>query len=186
MPVKSTFAAGQILTASDTNTYLTNGGLVYVTEANIGTNVSTVTVSACFSSTYDNYRIVVNVDSVAAGGPYSTLQLGSTTTGYYWGMNGVVYSTGAASPIAVNNGASWNRLGPLNTTGGSYSVDILNPFRTQRTVIVSNYTDFSTAGSAGVGSGFLNDTTSYQSFTIGLTASTMTGGKIRVYGYRQA
>ena len=186
MPVKSNFASGDVLTASDTNTYLTNGGLVYITEASIGTAVSSVVVSGCFSSTYDNYRIVVNVDSVAAGGPYSTIQLGSTVTGYYWGMAGVVYSTAASAILAVNNGTSWNRLGPLNTTGGSYSIDLLNPNRALRTVITGNYADFATAGSAGVGSGFLNDTTQYTGFTLGLTSSTMTGGKVRVYGYRQA
>lgn len=186
MAVKSNFASGEVLTASNVNTYLTNGGLVYITEASIGNAVSSVTVSGCFSSTYDNYRIVVNVDSVAAGGPYSTLQLGSTTTGYYYGMSGVVYSSAAFAGVAVNNGASWNRLGPLNTTGGSYVVDLLNPNRTLRTVMSSNYTDFNTAGSGGCGSGFLNDTTAYTAFTIGITSSTMTGGKIRVYGYRQA
>ena len=47
------------LTASDTNTYLANAGLVYVTSVTGGTGVTTITVSNCFSSTYDAYRIVL-------------------------------------------------------------------------------------------------------------------------------
>jgi len=186
MPVKSNFAAGNILTASDTNTYLTNGGLVYVTEVTIGSAVSSVAVSNCFSSTYDHYFVTIQVDSIAAGGPYLSIQMGSTVTGYYWGAATVVYSTAATSNIAINNGTSWNRLGPANTTGANCAYTILSPFKTENTNISGTYADPGTGGSAGAGSGFLNDTTSYTGFTVGLTSSTMTGGKIRVYGYRQA
>jgi hypothetical protein len=175
-----TFASGDVLLASDMNAV----GLWLIKTQTIGSAVSTVTVTGAFSSTYDNYRVVVNVDSVAAGGPYSTIALGSTTTGYYWGGFQANYSTAAVTGLSSNNQASWNRLGPLNTTGGSFSFDLLNPNRAYRTVIQSNYTDFATAGGAGAGSGFLNDTTAYTSFILGLTSSTMTGGNIRVYGYR--
>ena len=175
------FASGDVLNASDMNAV----GLWLVKTQTIGTGVTTVTVSGAFSSTYDNYRIVVNIDSINTGGPYATLQLGSTTTGYYYGMAGAVFSTAAASLLSTNNGANWNRLGPVNTTGSSFVVDLLNPNRALRTVIYSNYADFNTAGSGGNGSGFLNDTTQYTAFTLGLTtAATMTGGNIRVYGYR--
>ena len=52
MAVK-TFSVGETLTASDTNTYLTNGGLVYITEGT-ASNTSAVDVNSVFSSTYDN------------------------------------------------------------------------------------------------------------------------------------
>ncbi len=150
----------------------------------IGSGVSSVVVTGAFSSTYDMYRIFIQTDSIAAGGPYMTLQMGSTTTGYYWGAATVIYSSAAASNINNNNTPSWNRLGP-GTTGGMTGVyDLLNPWKSEVTVISGSYADPSTAGSAGYGSGFLNNTTSYTSFTIGLTSSTMTGGSIRIYGFK--
>jgi hypothetical protein len=54
-----TFTTGEVLTASDTNTYLANAGLVYVKSQTIGTGVSSVIVSDCFTTDYDNYKIVV-------------------------------------------------------------------------------------------------------------------------------
>ena len=53
MAVK-TFTTGEVLTASDTNTYLANAGLVYITSTSVGTGGS-LTVSNCFSATYNNY-----------------------------------------------------------------------------------------------------------------------------------
>jgi hypothetical protein len=175
------FTSGDILTAADMNAV----GLWLVKTQTVGSAVASVAVTGAFSSTYDNYRIMVNIDAITAGGPYVTLQLGATTTGYYYGAAAVVYSTAGFSGLVSNNQASFNRLGPANSgSGGSLIIDVLNPNRAYRTVISSSYADFNTAGSAGYGSGFLNNTTQYTDFTIGLTSSTMTGGNIRVYGYK--
>jgi hypothetical protein len=143
-----------------------------------------VTVTGAFSTDYDHYKIIVQTNSIAAGGPYMTLQLGSTTTGYYWGAPVVNYAAATASAISTNNGSSWNRLGPGSTTGMAGVYDLLNPFLSKNTIISGTYADPATAGSAGVGSGYLNNTTSYTAFTVGVTSSTMTGGTIKVYGYR--
>ena len=64
-----TFTSGQVLTAADTNTYLANSGLVYVTSGTIGVAVSSVTVSSVFSSTYDSYKIVISGMSTSASAP---------------------------------------------------------------------------------------------------------------------
>jgi len=175
-----TFNSGDVLTAAEMNAV----GLWLVKTQTIGSGVATVAVTGAFSADYDHYKIIIQANSIAAGGPYLSIQMGSTVTGYYWGASTVVYSTAAASNIAVNNGASWNRLGPGNTNGVTGAYDILNPFKNENTIISGTYADPGTAGSAGSGSGFLNDTTSYTAFTVGVTSSTMTGGTIRVYGYR--
>jgi hypothetical protein len=186
IPTLPTFTAGQILTSSVMNDVSTLGnyqGLFHIKTQTIGTAVSSVTVTGAFSSDFDHYRIIVQANSIAAGGPYMTLQLGSTTTGYYWGAAGVIYSTGAFSGITTNNGSSWNRLGPGTTVGMAGVYDLLNPFKNENTIITGTYADGS-AGSAAVGSGILDNTTSYTAFTVGVTSSTMTGGTIKVYGYR--
>jgi hypothetical protein len=43
-----------------------------------------------------------------------------------------------------------------------------------------------TGGFYRVGSGFLNDATSYTAFTLIFAAGTTTGGTIQVYGYKKA
>jgi hypothetical protein len=173
------FASGDVLTATDMNAV----GLWLVKSQTIGSAVSSVTVTDAFSTNYDHYKIIVQTNSIAAGGPYMTLQLGSTTTGYYWGAPVVNYAAATASAISTNNGSSWNRLGPGGTTGMAGVYDLLNPFLSKNTIISGTYADPATAGSAGVGSGYLNNTTSYTAFTVGVTSSTMTGGTIKVYGY---
>ena len=57
-----TFSSGEVLTASDTNTYLNNGGLVYIAGGS-ATNTSALDVNSVFSSTYDNYRVVLQTAS---------------------------------------------------------------------------------------------------------------------------
>ena len=180
MATPPVFTSGAVLTAAQMNSV----GLWLVKTQTIGTAVSSVTVTGAFSSDFDHYKIIVQADSIAAGGPYMTLQMGSTTTGYYWGAATVVYSTATANNITTNNGTSWDRLGPGGTAGMTGCYDLLNPFKSENTMITGSYADPSTAGSAGTGSGFLNNTTSYTAFTVGVTSSTMTGGTIKVYGYR--
>jgi hypothetical protein len=189
VPFLAPFSAGQILTSDDMNETaeaVNSLGLFIVKSQTIGNAVSSVTVTDAFSSDFDHYKIIVQVNSIAAGGPYMTLQMGSTTTGYYWGAPVVNYAAATASAISTNNGSSWNRLGPGGTTGMAGVYDLLNPFLSKNTIISGTYADPATAGSAGVGSGYLNNTTSYTAFTVGVTSSTMTGGTIKVYGYRNS
>jgi hypothetical protein len=94
-----TFTTGELLSSSDTNTYLANSGLVYVTSATIGTAVSSVAVANAFSATYDNYKIV------AHGGIGNTFQAISMTltgaaTSYYQILASGNYIGSVAGTIA--------------------------------------------------------------------------------------
>lgn len=188
------FAASDILYASDMNAVglwkitdltatFTGGTAGSVTDGTvtIGTNNTAVTVSSAFSSNYNNYKIIVN------GGAGSTalnlqLQLGATATGYYAGYNGVTFA-GAASIASDNNGTSFTGVGQGTTASLNMNLDILSPNLTEPTYIGG----FRVGGTAGAGftfAGFLNDTTAYTAFTITASTGNMTGGTIRVYGYR--
>jgi hypothetical protein len=180
-----TFSDGNSLPASDINSYLTNSGLVYVTQATIGTAVSTVTVSNCFTSTYDNYKIVIS--GGAASTPTSlSLKLGASTTGYYGALNYVTYSVGTISVAAVNNAANWPYSGSATSSNINASIDLLSPFAAKTTGLISFYTENATTGSTGSFNGFHNVATSYTDFTIGTGVGNLTGGTITVYGYRKA
>lgn len=184
MAVK-TFSAGAVLTAADTNTYLNNGGLVYIKSQTIGTGVSTVTVSDAFSSTYDNYKIVV-FGGTANTNQAINLRLGSTTTGYYGNLIYWSYASTTTNVVNQQNTANWGYTGVSTTNGNTMSLSLLGPNLAKRTAImVDNYVNVTTGGEMGIYGGFLNDATQYTAFTL-IVGGTMTGGEIRVYGYRQA
>ena len=178
-----TFTTGEVLTASDTNTYLANSAMTYVSATTVGSAVSTVAVSNCFSTTYDNYRIIYS------GGTQSTNQrfamvLGASVAGYYEGLNFVTYATGAAGAASTNNGATWQYIAGGNTQSTGFIIDLQNPFLAQ-------YTQMNAVGSlqttqATWTQGIHAVATSYTGFTINPVGSTITGGKITVYGYRKA
>jgi hypothetical protein len=178
MPVPD-FSPGEVLTAAAMDSI----GLWLVKTQTIGTGVSSVTVTGAFSADYDNYHVTIS------GGVCSTstdlrLQLGATTTGYYAAYNRVVYSTGAASPIADNNAANFSRAGFGTPNSLNASFDLLMPFATKNTMYYGSFIAAGSGFNAGTGSGFLDNSTSYTAFTLIVPTGTITGGIIRVYGYR--
>jgi hypothetical protein len=179
-----TFTAGSVLTAADTNEYLANSGLVYVTSATVGSGVSSVTVANCFSATYDAYKIVATGVAINTGAGNSTaLQLTGLTTGYY---AAIIYSTWAtATPVAAtdNNASAWNFAGSHSTDGLVLNCDVVNPFLAIPTTL-NNASYASHLG--GSVNGKQTSSTSVTGFTVTPPGSTMTGGKITVYGYRKA
>ena len=177
-----TFVTGEVLTAADTNTYLANSGLVYVTSATVGTAVSSVTVSSAFSTTYDSYKILLSGITNSAGTDLR-ITFGSTVTGYY-GAYTYVYSVSGASAVFGQNNTANLFIGGATTTDDQHaSIEILNPFTAKRTSL--NGLAFGNLYSFFY-SGMLANTTSYTAFTIAPGTGTMTGGTITVYGYRKA
>lgn len=187
MAVK-TFTDNTSLGASDINTYLNNGGLVYIKSQTIGTAVSSVTVSDAFSATYDNYKITID------GGTASTstdlrLTFGASVTGYYSGLVFVAYSqatVGNASGVGAANAAFFPYAGNGSSNGLFMNVDVMRPFAAAVTGFCGGDIVATTSGSVAFTSGYHSVAASYSSFVIGLSAGTITGGTITVYGYRKA
>jgi hypothetical protein len=175
------FASGDVLNASDMNAV----GMWLVKTQTVGSAVSSVTVTGAFSADYDNYFVTYT------GGTASTtmnlsLRLGATTTGYYGNLVYSVSNNPAYFGLNVSNGASWLYVGDGTSTGGArMAVTLFNPFQTVRTGVTLGYMGTGAAGAPfGTFSGNLDDATSYTAFTIGMNTGTITGGTIRVYGYR--
>lgn len=183
MAVK-TFAVGELVTASDANTYFANSGLVYVKSQTVGTGVSSVTVSSAFSAEYDNYRIVYG------GGTGSTditlsLKMGASTTAYYAVVNYASYSA-LATPVSTgdSNQALWRYIGYAGTNYTQVSLDLINPNKAQWTTY--NASSWAATTVAGTSSGIHQVATAYTDFTLGVNTGTISGGTITVYGYRKA
>jgi len=178
-----TFTTGEVLTASDTNTYLANSGLVYVTSTTVGSGVSSVTISNCFSSTYDNYRITyAGGVSSASGSGY--LQLSGITTGLYYGALPFLSWPSTYGSVADSGSTSWRYVAGGNATFASMNLDLAMPFATKTKTIQAWYTR---NGYSGFYTGYCDSISSATGFTLGnIDWGTMTGGTITVYGYRKA
>ena len=160
-------------------------GLVHISRTTIGSAVSSVTVSGAFSSTYDNYKIMIN-GGVGTISHNLQFQLGSTTTGYYSGIFRLIYSGGAESHFVQSNDSNWNRVGGGTTTGLMMNAELLSPNLAERTFISAPQVFSNSGNTTGFFSGFLDDTTQYTDFTVLPNAGTITGGTIDVYGYAKA
>jgi hypothetical protein len=63
-----TFTTGEVLTASDTNTYLANSGMTYIGAYTA--SAATLFINSCFTSTYNNYFITFQTTSVSTTGSF--------------------------------------------------------------------------------------------------------------------
>jgi hypothetical protein len=170
------FTAGQILTAAQMNSV----SLWLVKTETIGNAVSSVVVADAFNNDFDNYLITVNGGAASTNG-IMRIAFGATTTNYYYQL---LFGTWANTPFAegATNANNIQGVGSTITTGLQMFCHVFNPFlATRTTVSASRYT------TSDVGSvfGLLDNSTSYNSFTLSPSAGTLTGGIVRVYGYRK-
>ena len=184
-------SASQVLTvASGVPSWATPSasasGLTLVKTQTIGTTVSSVTVTSAFSSTYDNYLILVY------GGVFSVsssfiLTLGSLTTGYY---QFTVYGTPSSNTVngegrnGTDAGLFYAAAGTTTTMYGEITLEGPNlayktAYSAQSNRSASNENVFWTQGME-------NSTTQHTAFTLTTNSGTATGGTIAVYGYQKS
>ena len=178
----------EILTSSDTNTYLANSGLVYVTNTS-PTPANTIAVASCFSSTYDNYRIIITpVISASSSDIRIKLRSGGTASSVNYYMTNIFCSGGAISSTSENGQTSWR--GVYCGTGGSdgkynsLTFDLYGPYLTTATRydMQASAWDAATVVNRSA-TGFHDVSTSYNGFE--LSAGSNITATISVYGYRK-
>lgn len=178
-----TFTTGEVLTASDTNTYLANSGLVYVASATIGSGVSTVNITSCFSSTYDNYRITIRANSATGAAPilmqYGTGTAVATNYKSFLATPFVTWTSGAATQVTATNGSIITFGHATNDTG---SADVFGP---NLAVNTTSFGSYATSDNGGTTAGIQTDNTQFTSLHI-VTSATITGGTVTIHGYRKA
>ena len=169
------FSSGAILTAAQMSAV----GLWLVKSQAVGTGVSSVTVTGAFSTDYDNYLIVDSGGSSSVDGPYR-LTFGASATQYYWALIYASFLGGAVNLDAGNNQTFWNYAGGSATRNGL--IEVNNPFLATNTEIRSRVR-YGVVYGNNVGIHAVSS--SFTSFTLTAASGTMTGGTIRVYGYRK-
>ena len=186
MAVK-TFTTGEVLTAADTNTYLNNGGLVFVKQVTVGTGVTTVNVTSCFSTEYDNYVVsYANITSANDGiAMLCKLLVGTTVNASNFDGNTFYVVTAGAGGLtnATYTANAIAEIGSLTNVYKNASIfEVKQPNLATGTMIEfrsvdDNYYRF--------GAFVLKNATQYDGIQILPFNGSLTGGTITVYGYRK-
>jgi hypothetical protein len=161
------------------------GGLTLVKTQTIGSAVTSVVVNDAFSADYDDYKVTIT-GGVGSAQANLTLSVGTATTAYY--SNLVHANYGASTPLSVgnSNGTNFPYVGASGTNNLNGTIEIQHPFLTQQTSVFALIARFGTGAFSGISSGFQQTVASHTGFTIGVDSGTLTGGTIRVYGYKKA
>ena len=162
-----------------------NSGLVYVKSQTIGSAVTTVTVTDAFSSTYDNYRIIVNGGTATATYDFN-LRIGTSTTGYYLTSLYNAFDNGTAQGLQLSNQDAWRYFGAGTSDSLQADIEVMQPNLAKKTMASARMISATTTGLSMFSQGWLNNTTQHTQFVLFPSAGTWTGGTITVYGYRKA
>jgi hypothetical protein len=158
-------------------------GLVFIKSQTIGTTVSTVTVSNCFSSTYDSYRVVLGGGVASADGSYLRLRFDAgSTTNYYGSLFYDLYSGTNTATARISGGAAGD-VGITSTENVTTAFDVVGPNLSKRTHVFGTYYGGGYAGWFGFQTAV---TTQYTDLTFLTSSPTLTGGVIAVFGYRKS
>lgn len=161
---------------------LSSGALTLITAQAVGSAVSSVTISNCFSSTYDNYRIDYT-NGTSSTDAELLVSLGGITTGYNSNLIYRDYASGSLQGVGQNAQSSWKWLGVPRTTFVESHFDLYNP-NLAKPKFAKGFIIVSSDG--GSSHHFNASTTQATSFTLTPSAGTITGGTVYVYGYAKA
>lgn len=182
------FSVGGVLTAAQ----MDQVGLWKVARqtATYGTT-TTLNFDNCFTSAFENYRIVVSNlrFSVTSGLVMRMRSSGTNNTAasYYYAQVGLYFNGTAAN----NNGTGqteWNTGAYCDAAGLGFvtmSADIIGPAITQRTFIHTSATGLAGSGFMRIGAGLHDNTSAFDGFAIYPFAGGTMGTTVTVYGYNQ-
>jgi hypothetical protein len=188
---EKTLAEGQFayIEATDTTQYYDGASWVQVgatagmVRVGGGTLSGNTTITGAFNSTYEAYRIVVSGLTISAGTGQLRFKLGTTATGYVYSQP--IWTVGG-SANAGGGGSNQSYVTLNNTYSGTSSgviIDVINPFLSVKTMFTSlNSWNDATNFCASLVAGYVNNTTSYTSFTLEGESGNL-AGTVNVYGY---
>jgi len=171
------FSAGEVLRAVDMNAV----GLWLVKSQAVGNTVTSIPVTQVFTSDYDSYKVIYD-GGVASTFVTVSMTLGSSNTGYNMALPYVTYGLGVAAGTSVVNASSFSLMGAGNTNYVGIDVDVLSPALARFTRVQGAYIADNEAGSY---SGIHKVATGYQEFTLSIVGGSVSGGTVRVYGYKK-
>lgn len=160
-------------------------GLEFVTSAAF-TSASAVSVNSCFTSSYRNYRVLINYDGSAAADISLRLRASgsdNTANNYAFVSRRYIYTDGTAATQTYSGSYSSFIFGYPNAANAvQVAFDLFGPQATERTglafQVIAQDRGFSGQAQIAV-------TNSYDGFTFFPGTGTITGS-LRVFGYRNS
>ena len=188
MTVSPATTPGQILTSAYLNNNI-NSGLTYITGGALTT--SATNFAGCFTSTYDNYRIVMS--SLAFSSNDSIFWRILTGTTPITAVNyAYAYSGYTEGNVAKNEGGTSQDKAYMGVTAtvtgsatASLSMDIYAPALAQRTLATISALSIDSSYYHRTGMTSHNLQTAYDGIRFFTNGATLTGN-VAIYGYRKA
>jgi hypothetical protein len=165
-------------------------GLVHINTTNFSA-VATQSLDNVFTSTYKNYRILVNIDSLSGSNAQLTMRLRASGTDVSTNYRSSRIFLSAASTVSGGQdplGTDEFVLSGANTTGNGTITSAIDLFYPQETK-VTGYQNMSqnynvTFSQLQINMGQLNNSLSYDGFTLRIDSGNITGS-VYVFGYRK-
>ena len=188
-------ANGTVLTADSTEATglkwvapaASTSGFTFITSASPSASAAT-NVNSCFTSTYDHYRIMYYLTATTTSNDRLALRMrasGADLTSSY--KNAGSYTNGASGAIGFNDLETGYIMLSQNDSGAPHMaygvIEILRPQASDYTRLVINSSGYNgTTQFSYEFRTFVNNTTSYDGFTIYAPSGNVTGN-FKVYGY---
>lgn len=181
IPVKPVSVA----VAGGTASVSTNGTVTF-------TAATSISLNGCFTAAYRDYVIQIDV-TTSSGGVTTTENFrmrasGTDLTSAYYGSSWSHNSNGGSNAFGgSNNGAQWHFTysdGTYNVGGWNSTIRISNPQVAVQTLAEHHSFSINNGHGSSIGSVWVNNSNSYDGFTIFPGSGTITG-KITVYGLNQ-
>ena len=163
-----------------------NVGLVHLNTTSF-TSQSTISINNVFNSTYDNYKIELNLNSVSAS---QTVQMrlrvsgaDNSTANYFSSGISTIPTSGTISTWLYQAATVWN---PIRLTGASASeITVFNPAKAIPTFI--NYNSNGNFGDTqfNIGGGQHFVSSAFDGFSLISSTGNMSG-TVRIYGLRNS
>ena len=182
-------AAGSLVQIVPTSIAATGGsGSISATGVVSFTSASAISLNGCFTSSYSNYKVLIYMTSTSGSNTirFRVRAAGTDlTTNTYRTL--AHYSNSAANSFAGLESSSTGTYGALSYSGvqgNAIEFDIFNPQIANYTHLRSSSTFADSTNMFLLASGtVVNNTTSYDGFTLTPAAAALTG-TIIVYGYK--
>ena len=172
-----------VATTGGSATISSSGGISF-------TSASAVNLNGCFTSSYENYRIVMNLHGTSFADVQVRLRgAGTDLSGsVYYNTYQYARSDNNLSGGGNANSSSWQyimRSSNSSSLKGMSSFDVISPQTLDTTKLVGQfvYWESSSIVTHMAFSGMANNNLSYDGFTLTPTSGNITGN-IKIYGYR--